>query len=138
MDAVSTAVVSVVDRTTRLLDARPQPEEVVTPEDATDGPKLGRLLMRLLRELSDLRRRFAPKRITYRDIVSDGTDSVPYRVTLVHNFGGPVEWWAVDTHSTGTVVIPHVVRDADDSTTNEIALDIYFEGTLAIRVEESA
>lgn len=134
---MSTTVVSVRDRSTKLLDAKKQQDEIVTPEDATDGVKLGRLLTRMLAELAALRRRFAPKRTTFRDIVSTGAELDPQRFTLIHKFGGVVEWWVVGVNSLGLVELPLVAEVVDESDDSSLVLDVYFEGTIAVRVEEA-
>jgi hypothetical protein len=135
--AMSTTIVFVSDQTTRLLDAKPMPDEFVSAEDAKDSTKLARLLTRMLAQLAATRRRFVPKRTTFQNIVSTGTDASPMRVNLLHKFDAPVEWWVVGTNSLGTVALPLVAEAEDDSDADTLAIDIYFAGTLAIRVEES-
>ncbi len=143
VDAMSTTVVNVSESTSKSLDLKPQPDEVVTPEDAVDGFKLGRLLTRVLRELAAARRRFLPRRITYRGIPSTGSDLSAQRVRLVHNFSAPVEWWVVGLSGTGgAVTLPQISEGLDvnghpASTANVLEIDVYFPGTLTIRVEES-
>lgn len=133
---MSASVISVRDGASSLLDAKRGADEVVAPGDAADSSKLARLLTQALADIAALRRRFAPQRITFRDIVSTGTADTPVTVRLPHRFGGPVEWWVVGVKLAGTVVVP-LVMEAPASDADTLVVQVYFPATLAIRVEET-
>lgn len=134
--AVSHAVISMRDGSQRTLDSRVQPDEVVTPEDAENKTLLSRLLTRILAEIATLKRSWTPRVITFRDIVSTGSSSVPYTARLPHNFGALVEFEVVDVTDPGVVSIPYLCRTSA-SDLNTLVLDIYYPSTLAIRVTEA-
>lgn len=133
---MSTAVVSVRDGSGRSLDERAAPDEVVTADDAGDSTKLARLLTRILGDLAMLRRRFVPRRTTFRDVVSTGSAGAPYRVRLAHRFGAAVEWSVVGVTDPGVVALPFV-SEVSDTDENTLVLDVYFPATIAVRVEET-
>lgn len=130
------AVVTVTSGAVRQLDRRIESDEVITSEDAVDGTKLARLLTRILGEIAKLRRRFSPRRIDFRDIVSDGLVPTPYVVRLQHGFGGPVVYWPVKHRQLGTVTLA-LMQEMPESDDNTLILNIYYQGTIDIRVEEA-
>lgn len=133
---MSWSVASVRDATSKQLDSRPQPDEVVTNEDVADAPKLARLLTRILSELAALRRAWSPRVITFRDIVSTGTNVSPQTVRLTHGFGSAVEYEVVDIANPGVVNVTLVSRDST-SDANVLVVKVYFAATIAIRVTEA-
>lgn len=129
------AVVSVRDSTSKALDLKATPDEVIAPEDVADTSKLARLLTRILGELASFRRRFTPRRTTFRDIVSTGTAGTPYTVRLPHRFGGRVEWTLAGVRGAGVVVTP-LIEETSASDKDTLELKVFFPATVAIRVEE--
>lgn len=114
----------------RQLDRTPEPDEQVTPEQMTDTSRLARLLMRILRDVARLKRRWWPEYIDHRDRVVDGTGTTVYR--FPHGFGGRVNWWPIDW--TDGAAGPSLVRDAS-SDENTLVLVSHVAGTVTIRVE---
>jgi hypothetical protein len=113
------------------LDRRAEPDEQVTDEDAKDAGRLARVLMRLLRDVAILRRRWAPRRVDFEDVEVDATATVFYR--FPHDFNGRVRWWVVDW-SGGAA--PSLLRDGR-SDQNALVLVSTSAGTATIRVEEA-
>lgn len=124
---------AIVDRNGRVrqLDRRTEPDEVIPPEDAVDGLKLSKLLIRILRELATLRRRWWPQRTDFEDVVLDATGTKTFRLT--HGFTGRVRWYVVDW--TGAAA-PAPRRDPS-SDLNTLVLTSTSAGTATIRVEEA-
>lgn len=120
----------------RQLDGRREPDEQVTPEQATDPDRVSRILMKILRDVAELKRRWFPRHIDFEGLVSTGTDSAPQRFRLGHNLKADVRWWVIDTRNANTVVVTLINR-APSSDPNTLILDVYYEATLTIRVEES-
>lgn len=116
----------------RLLDRPAEPDERVTPEDVQDAPKLARLLMRILKELALLRRRWWPRKVDHEDRTVDGTGTTKYR--FPHGFGGRVRWWPVDW--SGAASVPGLMRHAD-SDANTLVLVSWIAGTVTVRIEEA-
>lgn len=87
------AVVNYSDATSRQLDAKPQPDEIVSEQDVADAPKLSRLLTRILRELVAIRRQWVPRSITFTNVPLDNTGTALFRLT--HRFRGAVNWYVV-------------------------------------------
>jgi hypothetical protein len=112
------------------LDRQATPDEVVTAEDVKDADKLSRMLARLLRDVSDIKRRWWPQSLDFEDqAVVSGT---PLR--LGHGFGARVRWWVVDWVPTtpGDVAI---FEKSSDSDTRTLVLDVGNSGTVSVRVE---
>ena len=114
----------------RQLDSSVQQDEVVTPADAADATKLSRLFTRLLSDVADLRRRFAPRWVEFEDRVVDATGTTLYRFS--HNFDGRARWWVVDW--SGATTEPRLVRQPT-SDNNTLVLVSYAAGTVTLRVE---
>lgn len=115
-------------------DARAEPDENVTADDAADTAKLARMLTRLLATVARLQRAFAPRRIDFEDVaVSTAGAQVP----LAHNFNGRVRWWICGWQSTGTSA--PILRESSSTVTdaNTLYLQSYVAGTACIRVEEA-
>lgn len=123
------AVINYSDNRSRQLDGRPQPDEVVAEEDVADPSKLARLLTRILRELTTLRRRWAPRSITYTNVPfgSSGT------LRFVHKFGGSVNWQVVGWRDASDR--PHLI-EATGTDKNTLALVSGAAGTADLFVEE--
>ncbi len=119
----------------RQLDAPAEPDEQVTPEQVQDTDRLARLLMRMLRDLAVLRRRFWPQHIDFEDLTFDSTGTTKTR--LQHGFGGRVRWWLVDWQKgTEAPLAPALSRHADTDN-NTLVLISGVEGKGTIRVEEA-
>lgn len=116
----------------RRLDRASEPDERVTVDDLKSPDYLARLLMRILRELADLRRRWWPKRIDVEDRDVDGTGSTKYR--FPHGFGGRVRWWVVDW--SGASSVAGLMRHSD-SDNNTLVLVSWVAGTVTVRIEEA-
>jgi hypothetical protein len=78
-----------------------------------------------------------PKRIDFEDQVSTGTDASPQSISFNHSFGGRVRWWIVDAYSTGSIVLPLVLKDNTLTTANTLVLNVYYPMTFTLRVEEA-
>lgn len=129
------AVVDVRANTSRQLDVKKQPDEVLTETDVQDPLKLSRLLMRILSQLSELRRRYAARHNTYFNIISDGDALAPHVVRLPHGFSGPVEWHVVGVRD-GVFIVDDRVVESSASDENTLVLEIFFRATIQIRVQE--
>jgi hypothetical protein len=130
------SIVSQRDGKSRQLDTRTQSDEIVSADDAGDTTKLARLLTRLLAELAAVRRRWVPRSITFRDVVSTGDYLTPVEIPLKHNLGGLVEFWVVDTIVQASATVPLIVRHPS-SDPNTLVISVYYSATFAIRVEEA-
>lgn len=123
--------------TVRQLDRQAEPDEQVDEEQVKDAPRLARLLMRILRDLALLKRRFWPGHIDHEDRVVDSTGTTKYR--FPHGFGGRVRWWVVDWQVGSAFKLsysPSLSRHTD-SDDNTLVLVSYVDGTVTIRVEEA-
>lgn len=113
------------------LDRPAEPDERVTEEDVQDADKLSRLLMRVLKDVAGIKRRFIPRRIDFEDrAVVAGT---PLR--LPHGLNARVRWWVVDWIPTSPTDSPVFERNATDTTVNTLVLDVGNPGTVTIRLE---
>ena len=131
---MSSALINQKTGAIRQLDKPAQPEEVIKQGDVEEPSLLTRLLKRILGDVAQLKRAFAPRSITFTDVASTGSSTVPSRVTLVHGLGGVVHWYVVRIQTTSSVLLPlynEIVNDGE-----KLTLDIYYTGTFAIRVEE--
>lgn len=130
------------------LEKAVQPSEQITGEDAKDAVNVARAMMRILRDVAQLKRRWMPRRVDFEGLVVDTTGTKQF--ALRHNLGSRVRWWPVDWTSDATVTAsnvatgglgsaaangPALVRVASDDAT--ITLVSYAAGTVTIRVEES-
>lgn len=132
MGCAVSVIIDMLAKTSRSLDARAQPEEVVADTDVSEVPKLTRLLTRILRDVADLKRRFAPRVHTYINLDVDNTGTTVYR--LAHRFGGPVAWSPVEwvtSSAAGPSLEEHASGDKDT-----LAIVSHVAGRVAIRVEE--
>ena len=116
----------------RQLDRKAEPDEQVTTEQAKDPERVSRLLMRILRDLAQLKRRWAPRRIDFEDRTVDATGTTLHQFT--HNFAGRVRWWAVDWQASSGA--PSLRRHVS-SNENTLVLVSSVSGTATIRVEEA-
>lgn len=117
---------------TRQLDRQAEPDEQVTPEYVADQERMARLLMRILRDLALMKRRFWPRRADHEDRVVDGTGTTKYR--FPHGYNGRIRWFPVDW--SGATAGPRLVRHADTDN-NTLVLVSYTAGTVTLRVEEA-
>ncbi len=102
----------------RQLDRQAEPDEQVRPEDVKDADKLARTVMRLLRDVARLKRRFWPDYIEHEDVSFDGSGTTVYR--LPHGFGGRVRWWVVDVYGSAYGVA--LVKDEASTDDNTLCL----------------
>jgi hypothetical protein len=116
----------------RQLDRPAEPDEQVTPDDAKDSERVARMLMRLLKDVSTLRRSWAPRFVDHEDRVVDATGTTTYR--FPHGFGGRVRWWPVDWKDASAG--PQLERHSDTDS-NTLVLVSYAAGTLTLRIEEA-
>lgn len=114
------------------LDGRAQPDEVVTEADVQEPPKLARLLARLLKDTTALKRAFAPRRIDFEDVAVSTAGAT---VSLQHNFAGRVRWYLVGWSSTGTQA--PILKEAAATTASTLVLASYVAGTATLRVESA-
>lgn len=121
-----------IDRTGRVhqIDRPAEPDELVTEEDVKEPSKLARVLLRLLKDVAALKRRYWPRRLDFEDVAIDS--NVPVR--LAHNFRARVRWWVVDWQPTtpGDVAI---FERAATATTTVLVLNAGNNGTASFRVE---
>ena len=113
----------------RQLDGPSEPDEQVLPADVQDGERMSRLMMRVLRDLAGLRRRWWPMRIDVEDRAVDGTGATKYR--FPHGLGGRVRWWPVQWAGSGPCALSQHA-DTDDKT---LVLVSYEAGTVTLRIE---
>lgn len=118
-----------VDGRVRQLDKSAEPAEQFTPDLATDKRRLSEVVMRLLRDIATLKRRWWPEYMDFRDRAVDATGTTFYR--LRHGFGGRVNFWVVRWVG---VAAPNLVYDAT-SDNDTLVLTSTSEGTATIRVE---
>ncbi len=124
------------DGTVKQLDRRPGPDENISDEEVRDNSLLGKILLRIFRDVATLKRRWAPRRVDFRGIVSTGTAASPQTVRLAHGMGGPVVWWPVRVAGLGAGSLKFI-EELASSTENTLDLSVMFEATLTIRVEEA-
>lgn len=125
------------DKRVRQLEKRVEPEEAVTAETVKDTQKLSQLLQRVLKRQTELERRWAPRRIDFEDVECAGSDGAPVTIRLAHMLDGPVRWWIVNTVGSDAVNVDHVRENVAASDRNTLVLEIPFEATLTLRVEEA-
>jgi len=126
----------------RKLEGSKQTDEVVTVDDVRDPEKLARLLTRVLAKQADIERQWRPKYNDYENVVCAGTDSSPQELRFTHMFDGPVRWWVTSCRKGGTVALPYVQEahntdGSPKSDQNTLVLLVFFEATLAIRIQEA-
>jgi hypothetical protein len=112
------------------LDRPAEPDELVTEEDVMDAPKLARILVRILKDIATIKRRFWPRRTDFEDREVTSGDTL----RLPHNFNARVRWWVVDWIPTTPGDIPVFERSAT-TTTRVLALDVGNSGLVSVRVE---
>lgn len=112
------------------LEKAAEPVEIITEADAADSIKLSRLLMRLAKDVTALKRRHFPRRIDFEDRDVDNTGTTKYR--FEHGFKGRVRWWPVDVVGG----VPALIRD-EDTDQNTLVLTSTNAATLTIRIEEA-
>jgi hypothetical protein len=112
------------------LDRPAEPDELVTEEDVMDAPKLARILVRILKDIATIKRRFWPRRTDFEDREVTSGDTL----RLPHNFNARVRWWVVDWIPTTPGDVPVFERSAT-TTTRVLALDVGNSGLVSVRVE---
>jgi len=115
------------------LDRPAQPDEAVTEEDVADRSKLARLLMRVLKNVATVLRRFHPRRIDFEDRDVGESGAI---LRLTHGFDTRVRWAVVDWVPTvdGT---RHALQRHTSTDTKTLALASYAAGVATVRVEEA-
>jgi hypothetical protein len=124
------------DGTVTSLDGRAEPSTLITEEDAKDPQKVARILTEVLGQVASQRRRWAPRRIVFRDIAVTGDAVTPVTVQLEHGFGGRVSWWPVDWVTTSTVTLG-IKQNTTTTTADTLGLWFFCTGTISICVEEA-
>jgi hypothetical protein len=114
------------------LDRAAEPEEVVTEADAGDVTKLSKLLMRVLKDVATLKRRFVPRRIDFEDRTVLSGDIM----RLDHGFDSRVRWWVVDWDAATPGDIDLFIKQTSTNT-KTLVLMASNSGTVTIRVEEA-
>ena len=122
------------DGVIRQLDTRAGEPIVVTSDDVKDVEKLARLLQQALRENAEIRRRWAPRELFFRDQAVTATNTTKIRLT--HNFNGKVNWAVVrwDGSAAGS---SYGIDEHADTDANTLVLVSSVAGTATIRVEEA-
>lgn len=115
----------------RRLDKPAEPDEQFTERHAQDPKRISEVIMRLLRDVAALRRRWWPQCIDYRDKTVDATGTTLYR--FPHNFGGRVNFWIVRWSGAAA---PNL-RYSTSSDDNTLVLTSTVAGTATIRVEQA-
>jgi hypothetical protein len=115
------------------LDAKAQPDTVVTAEEVQDAERLARMVQVIVAHVRAVERRWAPRRIDFKDVTC-GTSGTLIR--LHHGFGGAVRWWVVDWQISGASGAPILQRYTG---TDENTLVLWSDkaGIATIRVEEA-
>lgn len=120
--------------TVRPLDARAGEQINVTADDVKDPDKLARLLQQALRENAEMRRRWAPRELYFRDQAVTATTTTKIRLT--HGFGGKVNWTVVrwDGSAAGS---SYGIDEHSDTDANTLVIVSSVAGTATIRVWEA-
>lgn len=127
---IATAAIVDASGNIRALTKQRQPDEQVTAAQVADTSWLARLLIRMLRDVADLRRRFWPRRVDFEDRAVDATGTKLFR--FAHGLDARVRWWAVDA----TGAVPALQRNAATDS-NTLVLTSTVACTVTIRVEEA-
>lgn len=115
----------------RTLDQPAEPDEQITPDQVEDTSRMARLLMRIVRDVARLRRRWAPRFIEFEGRVVDATGTTAYR--FAHGFGNArVRYWVVQWSGAAA----HNLRYSTASDANTLVLTSTSAGTATVRVEE--
>ncbi|MCW5838268.1 MAG: hypothetical protein KIS78_38100 [Labilithrix sp.] len=119
--------------TVQTRDRAREPDVNVTERDVADPAWMVRTLVRLMRDLADLRRRWLPRRLTFRDreVPGDGTT----KIRLPHAIRGDVEY-TVTRWQSGGAGPPHLEVHSDTDA-HTLVLVSYEAGTATIRIEEA-
>jgi hypothetical protein len=115
----------------RQLDRRPEPDEQITEEHAKDPARVARLLMRILRDIAQLKRRWWPRRVDHEDRVVDDSGAAKHR--FPHGFNGRVRWWVVDW--VGEAGDNHSLQRHSDTDENTLVLTSRAAGMVTLRIE---
>lgn len=122
------------DGEVRQLDSRASAQIVITSDDVKDAERLARLLQQALRENAELRRRWMPRELYFRDQAVTATNTT--KIRLVHNFGGKVNWAVVrwDGSAAGS---SYGIDEHTDTDANTLVVVSSVAGTATIRVWEA-
>lgn len=125
---------SIVNGLIQRLDGRGTQNADISETDVTTPKTLVRILRTLLADVAALKRRFAPRRITYRDVLVDGTGTKKLR--FPHDFNGRAEYTVTSWKATAP---PGTADLQFDSTSDArtLVLVSYKAGVASIRVEEA-
>lgn len=113
----------------RQLERPAQPDEQLTEADVADASKLTRALMRILKDVASLMRRWWPETIEYEDI-SCGAGGA--RLQFPHNFGGAARYVVRSWHSPAAPSPSLQIDASSDGRT--LVLRSYTAGTATIQV----
>lgn len=116
----------------RQLERPASQNETVTEQDVGDASKLARLLMRLMKDVSDLKRRHWPRRLDYEDLAVTSGDAL----RCEHGLGGRVRWWIVDWIPATPGDVPLFERSGDTDAST-LVLDVGNSGLVTVRIEEA-
>lgn len=117
------------------LNAKAEPDSIVTEADAQSPRLLAKLLTGILAELARLRRRYAPRHIDFEDLaIASGGKTL----SLHHGFNGRVRWWLVDVEITGSSAAPIVQKWSPLTDADHLGLWTDSNHRVSIRVEETA
>lgn len=122
------------DGIVRQLDTRAGEQINVTAKDVEDPKNLARLLQQALRENAELRRRWAPRELYFRDQTL--TTTVATKIRLTHGFRGLVNWAVVRWDASSPGAAPALDQHADTDE-NTLVLVSTVAGTATIRVWEA-
>jgi len=114
------------------LDRPSEPDERVTEEDVKDADKLARLLMRLLKDVASIKRRFFPRRVDFEDRAVTSGDAL----RLPHGFRARVRWWVVDWVPTTPGDVP-LFEKSTATDLRTLVLDVGNSGVVSVRIEAS-
>jgi hypothetical protein len=126
------AAIVEADGRIRQLDRPAMPDESITEADVQDPSKLVRLVLRLLKDIALLKRRFWPKRLDFEDIECVAGETI----RLEHGFGGRVRWWQVEWTGTGVGTFGGFEQTAATDR-NTLVLLVVDNGTATVRVEQA-
>ena len=127
----TSGVVRQLDKPKSAFDAA---DENVREEDVRDPKRLTTLLVRILRDLKEIRRRFLPRHIDFEDVAVDGTSAT--KTLLAHHFKGRVRFWVVEWKPTVLGDVFQLEKHAD-TTDNVLVLLSGRAGVATIRVQET-
>ncbi len=117
----------------RQLDKPAEPDEQVRQEDVADTAKLAQYVMRIMRDVARIKRRFWTDFIEFEDVSFDASGSTVYR--FPHGFNGRVRWWVVDVY--GSAYSCALVKDETQTDDNTLCLVSNETCVATIRIERA-